>query len=77
MPQTNNIIERGLNKLPGGQNTKVLAGVVIAFGFLGATFFGGKAKKPGEGAFDTEKPQSVQESQDRAEANRLSRFKRN
>ena len=70
----NNIIERGLNKLPGGQGTKVAVGCAIAFTFLGVTFFGGKSKKPGHGAFDLEKPQSVQNAQDEQEARRLSRF---
>ena len=70
----NNIIEKGLNKLPGGPNTKGFVGTMLAFGFLGATFFGGKQKKQGHGAFDVDKPQAVQEGMDQAEANRLSRF---
>ena len=70
----NNIIERGLRYIPGGQRTKVWVGTTLALGFLAATFFGGKAKKSGHGAFDVEKPQKVQEEQDRAETNRLNRF---
>jgi hypothetical protein len=51
-----------------------LAGTILIFGFLGATFFGGKSKKAGEGAFDVDKPQSVQNSMDKADQSRLSRF---
>ena len=36
--------------------------------------FGGKSKKAGEGAFDVDKPQSVQNSMDKADQSRLSRF---
>ncbi len=75
----NNIIERGLRKfnLPGGQNTKVFVGTALILGFLGATFFGGKSKKAGHGAFDVDKPQSVQDGLDRSENNRMNRFVQN
>lgn len=72
--RANNLFERGLNKLPGGHNVKVFAGLAITLGFLGATFFGGKSKDSGHGAFDVEKPAAVQQAQDRNEADRLSRF---
>jgi len=70
----NTFFERGLNKLPGGQKYKVFYGTALIMGLLGATFFGGKTKKAGHGAFDVDKPQAVQEGQDAQESARLSRF---
>ena len=70
----NNMVEKLLRHIPGGQGTKVVVGTALIMGFLGATFFGGKSKKAGHGAFDVDKPQQVQEGQDKAETARLQRF---
>lgn len=49
------MIYRLINKSPGSQGTKVFVGFVGIMSFCSFTFFGGKKKKSGEGAFDTER----------------------
>jgi hypothetical protein len=70
----NNIVEHFLNRIPGPRWIRVLVGTSFFMGFCGVTFFGGKKKKSGHGAFDTEKPEMVQRGQDSAESARLDRF---
>ena len=70
----NNIVERMLNRIPGPPWVRVLAGTGFFLGFCGVTFFGGKSKQAGHGAFDVEKPEAVQRGQDTAESARLDRF---
>jgi hypothetical protein len=49
------MIHRLLNNIPGSEGTKVFVGFVGIMSFCGFTFFGGKKKRSGEGAFDTER----------------------
>jgi hypothetical protein len=74
--RANNGIERVLNRLMPGTSvrTKVFVGTTVCMTVLGVTFFGGKAKKAGHGAFDTEKPEAVQSNLDEGEKARLARF---
>lgn len=70
----NNMVERLLNRIPGPRWVRVAAGTGLFLGFCGVTFFSGRKKQAGHGAFDVEKPEAVQRGQDSAEAARLERF---
>ena len=70
----NNMVERVLNRIPGPRWVRVAAGTGIFMGLCAVTFFGGRKKKAGHGAFDVEKPEAVQTKQDSAEGARLERF---
>ena len=70
----NNLIENVLRKIPGGEKTKVFIGFGLCMGLLSVTFFGGKEKAAGHGAFDSERPEAVQAAMDKQEIARNSRF---
>ena len=61
------VLNRLVNAIPGSQGTKVFVGTTVALGLCALSFFGGKAKKSGHGAFDSDRPQAVQLSMDEAE----------
>ena len=68
------VLNRLVNAIPGSQGTKVFVGTTVALGLCALSFFGGKAKKSGHGAFDSDRPQAVQLSMDEAEKNRLKKI---
>ena len=63
-PELNNVSE----------GTMVFAGTSISLIFCFVTFYGGTTKKAGHGAFDVDKPESVQTSMDAAEKIRLKNY---
>ena len=52
----------------------VFACTSISLAFCFVTFYGGQTKKVGHGAFDVDKPESVQTSMDAAEKIRLKNY---
>ena len=63
-PELNNVSE----------GTMVFAGTSISLIFCFVTFYGGTTKKAGHGAFDVDKPESVQTSMEAAEKIRLKNY---
>ena len=56
--------------------SQVRFAVIVSIGLCAGSFYamGGFSKKPGHGAFDVDKPDSVQRGMDSADALRLSRL---
>ena len=61
-----------LNKV--SEQTMVFSCTSISLAFCFVTFYGGQTKKVGHGAFDVDKPESVQSSMDAAEKIRLKNY---
>ena len=54
-----------LNKVPGGNNAKVFTGVVFLMGLSAVPNYIERNVKPGHELFSTEKPQGIEEHQQR------------